>query len=45
MKDTDINLKNLRHQVDQNQASLDLKSQEITANQAENLQGLQLRVD
>ena len=44
-KDTDLILKNLRHQVEQGHASNEFKSQELAANQADVLQSLQLRLD
>ena len=45
MKDSDILLKNLRHQVESSQASNDFKAQEISANHADILQAIQLRLD
>ncbi len=45
VKDSDLILKNLRHQVEQSYASNEFKAQEVASNQADSLQSLQLRVD
>ena len=45
LKDTDMTVKNLRHQVEQSQASNEFKSQEIAANQTDVLQNIQMRLD
>ena len=44
-KDQDLLLRNMRHTVEQGQASNEFKSQELFANQADSLQSLQLRTD
>ena len=44
-KDMELMVKNLRHQIDQGQATNEFKSQEYQANQADSIQNLQLRTD